>query len=179
MVFAGVVERARIDVFAGGEAYLVSPQRLGSQDVEANTLDPARGAVEAALDDLVPNPDRLENLGSFIALECGDSHLRHDLEHSLGDAFSIPLNNLAVGVAVGKESVVAAFAESLKGEVGIDRIRSVSNLQAMVVNLSSLSCFNYDPDPGTKVRSDQMMVHSAHRGEGTDGYLINFNAAIA
>ena len=161
MVFAGVVEHARIDVFSGGEAYLVPPQRLSRQDVEANTLDPTRGAVEATLDNLVPNPDRLENLGSFIALECGDSHFRHDLEHSLGDAFSIPLNNLVVGVAVGKESVAAAFAESLKGEVGIDRIRSVSNQQAMVVNLSALGGFEDDSNPGSLGLLDKVLVDGA------------------
>src|SRR5690606_19868630 len=56
---------------------------LGGDLVETDATEAADRAGEVALDELLAEPDRLEDLGAGVARHRRHTHLRHHLEHAL------------------------------------------------------------------------------------------------
>ncbi len=90
---AGIVEH-RYEVFRSCRiAQFVMLFHFIEQDVEIDALYPARRTDEAAVDDFVREAHGLENLSTLVGVQRRDPHLRHDLEHALGDAFLVRLDD--------------------------------------------------------------------------------------
>ena len=137
----------------------VAAQRLGGDDVKTDSLDPARSPGEAAVDDLVPEPHGLENLRALVALKRRDAHLRHDLEHSLGDALGVGDDNDRVRVLEIEEVIATSLPERLERQIRIDRIRAVANQQAVVMHFSGFPALQHDADPRALRLANEVMVH--------------------
>ena len=67
-----------------------------SENVEPAALDAAVGPLKATLDDFSLQPERFEDLSTFVASQSADPHFRHDLEHPLGHRLSIKRDDLLV-----------------------------------------------------------------------------------
>ena len=65
-------------------------------DVEADAADARRGPGEVAVDELLLEADRLEDLRAAVALQRRDAHLRHHLEHALVERLDVVLHRLLV-----------------------------------------------------------------------------------
>ena len=76
--------------------------------VEADAANAAGSSREAAVDDVVVDADRLENLGPLVALQGRDAHLAHHLEHALGDPLAVSGDDRFVGPFGPENAVVAA-----------------------------------------------------------------------
>ena len=70
---------------------------LLGEDIQAHALHPACGALEGALDDIVRQSDRLEYLRTLVGLQGGDAHFRHHLEHALGGALAVGVDDIRAG----------------------------------------------------------------------------------
>ena len=95
-VAAPVVGAAGVELEAGGELRLrvcraVAAEHVGFDGVGPDAADPRRGPREVAVDELLAEPDRLEDLRAAIAVERGDAHLGDDLEQSLVGGLDVVL----------------------------------------------------------------------------------------
>ena len=128
----------------------MTSQYFLGQYLEAHTLKTAGGVRKAQRDYFIMKPNRLEDLGTFIGLQCRDSHLAHDLEHALGNAFTISRHH---GRIIRKRFAVelaipTCLPKRLQGEIGIDRINTKTDQQAMVVHFAGFSGFDHKRDAG-------------------------------
>ena len=84
LVLAAVVEVA-VGLLLGTQrvgAGVTATDLLGDL-VEADAAEPADGAGEVLVDELVTEPDRLEDLGAGVGGDRRDAHLGHHLEDAL------------------------------------------------------------------------------------------------
>src|SRR5690606_30101539 len=89
VVFTGIRQQLLADRVALRVAELVAAPRFLHELGEADPLERADGADEAALDDVVVQAERLEDLRALVGLQRRDAHLGHDLQHALGDALAV------------------------------------------------------------------------------------------
>ena len=88
LVLAPLVEERRPDL-AGGVGAGVVVERLAGDLLEADAADPRRGLVEVAVDELLAQADRLEDLRPAVALDGADAHLGHHLDDPLLDRLAV------------------------------------------------------------------------------------------
>src|SRR5690606_11543858 len=158
-----------------GEAEPVTPERLLLEHVEADALDAADGAGEAAVDDLVGDADGLEDLRALVGLQRRDAHLRHDLEHPLRDA--LPVRGDEAGIDVD-EAVLARLPQRLEREVRVDAVRAVADEKAVMVHLARLAGLDEDADARALRARDEMVVHGAAREQRADGDPVGADVAV-
>ena len=136
-------------------------QRFLGQHLEAHALHAAGGAGEAAVDHLVAEADRFEDLGALVGLERRDAHLGHDFEHALGHALAVRGDDLVVVRVLPRvqPAVAARLPQGLKGQVGIDRVGTVADQQAVMMDFAGLARFHQDADPRAFGLPHQMVMH--------------------
>ena len=153
----------------------MAAQRLLLEHREAHALQAAHGAAEAAVDHLVREPDRLEDLRALVGLHRRDPHLRHDLEHSLRDGLAIVPDDVDVRVEL---PLVARLAERFEREIRIDAVRAVADEQAVVMHLARLAGLEHDPDPRALRAAHEMVVHRAAREQRAHGHAVGADRAV-
>ena len=77
-----------------------------------------------------------------------------------------------------QQAFAASVPERFKRQIGIDRVGTVANQQAMMVNLSRLASLDDDPDSSSLRAANQMMMHCAGRQQRTEGNSITANIAV-
>src|SRR5690606_4766746 len=166
---AGVRQARELVLFALRIAERVAAQRLLLEHVEADALQAADRAREAAVDDLVVEPERLEDLRTLVGLQRRDAHLRHHLEHSLRDALAVRGDEPDIRV---DETVLARLPQRLEREIRIDAVGAVADEQAMVMHLACLAGLDEDADARALRARDEMMVHRAAREQRADRHPV-------
>ena len=83
----------RLGAVHPGEA--VAPGDLLGHLVEADAAEPAHGAGEVLVDQLLGQTDGLEDLGAGVGRHRRDPHLGHDLEHALAAGLDEVAHRLA------------------------------------------------------------------------------------
>ena len=157
----------------------MAPDRLLGQGREPGALDAARGAGEAALDHLVAQADRLEDLRSLVALERRDPHLAHHLEHALGDTLAVVRDHRGVVGVLGRESSQPALAaEAREREVGVDGVGAVAHQQTVVMDLARLRGLEHQRDARALDLADQVVVHRAAGEQRADRHPVGPHRAI-
>src|SRR6202022_2769914 len=68
-----------------GRGWAASRAAVGGELSEADAPEPRRRSGEAGLDDLLADPDRLEDLGAGVGGDRGHAHLGHDLQQTLAE----------------------------------------------------------------------------------------------
>ena len=84
----------------------MTSQYFLGQYLEAHTLKTAGGVRKAQRDYFIMKPNRLEDLGTFIGLQCRDSHLAHDFQHAFTDSLLVQGHNFVVVHDVFVEQIV-------------------------------------------------------------------------
>ena len=159
----------------------VAALHLLGQHREADPLHPARGAREAALDELPSEADRLEDLGALVGLERGDPHLGEHLQDALGDALAVGGHHVGVGpdvLAVGEEPGLAGVPERLEREPGVDGVRAVADQQAVLVHLARLAGLDHEADAGAAVGAHEVVVHAAGGEQRADRHPLGSRGAV-
>jgi hypothetical protein len=138
----------------------VARGRLGGQLVEAHPGQAGRRPGEAGPDDLVADPDRLEDLGAGVGGDRGHAHLGHDLQQALAER----LDEVGPGLAGGhplENAGPGQVLDRLDGQVGTDARGAVPDQQRDVVALAGIARGHDQPDPGPGPLPDQVVVHRA------------------
>ena len=179
---AGVRQHRQRDHVPGREAERVTALHLLGQDVEADALDPARGTLEAAFHDILGKPHGFEDLRALVGLERGDAHLGHDLEHALGDALPVALDDVVIGrdvVRVHEVAVASRVPEGLEGEIRVDGVRTEADQQAMVMHLAGFAGLDDEADAGAGQGAHQVVMHGPRRGQRADRHVVGTDGAVA
>ncbi len=74
----------------------MSAQRFFGEHIKRHTLNAAGGTDEALVDDFVSEPDRFEDLRTFVTLQRADAHLGHHFQHAFGDTLAVSRDDLVV-----------------------------------------------------------------------------------
>src|SRR5690606_23371987 len=150
---------------------------LAGQDVEADAAEPGRGAGEAAGDDVLAEPDRLEDLRAGVGRDGGHAHLRHDLQ----DALAVRLHEVPDGLLRLDALDGAAADEVLDGldrEVRVDRGRAVPDEQRHVVAFAGLAGLDDQPDAGAALLPDEVVVDRPGERQRGDRRAGGVGAAV-
>ena len=172
--FARVRQRRQPVAPLAGISQRVPPQRFLLEHVHTHALEPACGAGEASLDDLVGETHGLENLRPLVGLQRGNAHLRHDLEHALGHTLAIRRDHSrVVGMLDGiQQPFRTGVRKRLERQVRVDGVGAVADQQAMMVNFACFAGFKHNADPGAFRPAHEVMVHRAAGGQAADGYAV-------
>ena len=78
-------------------ANAVTALHFFGQHVHRNAFNPARGANKGLCNNILSQTHGFKNLRAFIRLQGRDTHLRHNLEHALGNCFAIAAHDVGLG----------------------------------------------------------------------------------
>ena len=161
LVLAAGVEAAavRLELRVGGA---VAHAGLGGDDVEADPLDAGVGPGEVAVDHLLPDADRLEDLRAAVRLEGRDAHFRHHLHDPLHHRLVVVVVGLFES-EVGQHPLADQVAEALVDHVRVDGVGAVPEQQAEVVDLARLPRLDGDARPRPLAGADQVVVQPGYR----------------
>ena len=134
---------------------MVVVERLGGDLGQADAADPRRRLVEVAVDELLVQPDRLEDLGTSIALDRADAHLGHHLDDPFLDRLAIAVNRLVV-VDPGDQPLADHVVERLERHVRVDRARTVAQQEGEVVDLACVAAFDDQAGRGAQPSADHL-----------------------
>src|SRR3984893_5696799 len=135
-----------------------------------DAADPGRGSAEIAIDEIVRETDRLENLRAAIGLVSRNAHFRHHLQEALVDRLDVALARLMAIDFI--RTLVRDGVERLEGEVGVNRFRSVACQQGEMVDLPRIAGFDDKANRGAQPLADQVMMHRRRRKKRRDRNAI-------
>ena len=130
----GVGRAVRVGRAVAGKDFL-------RDDIEADAADAGGRPGEVVVHDGLVEPEGFEDLCAPVALDRGNAHLGHDLDH----AFRRGLHEvLARGLVVdaGDQLFLDHVVDRLKRHVGIDRRRAVADEQREVMHLAGVAGFD-------------------------------------
>src|SRR5262249_13999681 len=94
MVLAHITKAGRQDSVAVREGAIVHRECVHGDLLERNSPDSRGRSCEAPLDNLAAQAESLEDLRTLIALQSGNPHLGHDLQHAAIDGLAILADQL-------------------------------------------------------------------------------------
>ena len=131
---------------------------LRGHDVEPAAPELARGAGEVLVDELLREPDRLEDLRGGVAGHRGDAHLGHHLAHALDQRADVVADRLA-RLDVGEDAVGGHVLDRLERQVRVDRGRAEAEQQRHVVDLAGVAALDHQRGLGALPGGDEVVVH--------------------
>ena len=144
------------DLVAGGD--------LGGELVETDATEAADRAGEVLVDQLVAEPDRLEDLRAGVAGDGAHAHLAHHLEHALAGGLDVVLHRLVrIHPAEAVQVLGDHVLDRLERQVRVDRAGAVADQQRHVVHLAGVAALDDQADLGALLLADEVVVHG--RGE--------------
>mmetsp|Transcript_23164 Transcript_23164/g.28427 ORF Transcript_23164/g.28427 Transcript_23164/m.28427 type:complete len:260 (+) Transcript_23164:1945-2724(+) len=154
---------------ARGVAFFVEAFEIAVESFKISSLDTGCGASEASIDNFVGQPDCLKHLRTLIALQRGNSHLTHDLKHSLGSSLAIITNNFFVT----KHLITLRLHQPLRIHLTNGLIRHIwtnpvttkSKHSHKIMHLLTISRLGKNSRLRTLLRPQQMLMHRSHSHE--------------
>ena len=103
----------------------------------------------------------IEDLRPTVGLICGDPHLGHHLENTLAhglDVTLVRLLNTELPVDLGGK-LVHHGRDRVKGQIGINGLRTVACKATEIVHLTCLAGLHYQTHRGAQTFADQVMMY--------------------
>ncbi len=135
--------------------------------VQADPAELADRAGEVLVDQVLGQPDSLENLCPAIGGDGGDAHLAHHLEHALAQRVDQVAHRLLRSDPFD-QAAADQVLHRLHRQVGVDRGRAVAHQQGDVVHLSHVPGLDDQADLGTGLFPGQVMVHRTGQQQRRD-----------
>ena len=148
------------------EGRRVAQQRLAGDLGQPDAADARRDPGEPAVDRLLTDADRLEDLRPLIARQAGDAHLAHDLQQALVERMHVVVR------AVGGGDVEFEARDRLEGQVRVHRSGAVADEERDVRDLARLAALDDEAHAHSLAGARQRVVHGARREEARDGGVL-------
>ncbi len=152
-------------------------QEVAPQRVIPHATDPRRSASKTRLDDVLVDPDDLENLGAPVTANRRDPHLGHDLQDPVVDRFP-KIGERGHHIA-GDPPFLNQRANGLQRHVGIDRTRPKTDEAGVVMDFARITGLDEETTLHARAHANEVMVHRAHRHEHREGRLRGTQSAVA
>ncbi len=136
----------------------MASQHLVGNHIETYSANPGGGACEVPVHKILVQADRLEDLRTPVALQGGDAHLGHDLQHALVHGFDVAGDGGSM-VDVAQFLVADHAVERLEGEVRIHSRSTVADEHTAVMGLARVPSLDDQTGPGTLALSDKVVMH--------------------
>ena len=134
--------------------------------VEPGTLDSAGHTLEAQVNDIIGQTDRLKQLGATIGSDGGNSHLRQYLQQPFVDA--LPVVILGINRIHQQFAGTDQVVQNLVSQVRIDRCCTKTEEHGEMMGIASPTGFNNDVGIATQSFLDQMVVDRTGCHQGID-----------
>ncbi len=131
---------------------------LLGQHVQPDAAELAGGAGEVLVDDVVAQPDRLENLCGGVGGHRGDAHLAHHLDHALAQRLDVIAHG-GGGFDAGQLTLADQVLDRLECEVGVDRGGAVSDEHGDVMDFAGVTALHHQRHLGAFLGAHQVVVH--------------------
>ena len=147
--------------------------------VEADAADAADGAGEVAVDELLAEPDRLEDLGAGVRRHRRHAHLRHHLQDALAARLDVVLDRL-VGVDAGQpvHALGDQVLDRLERQVRVDRAGAVADQQRHVMHLAGVAALDDEADLGALLGAHEVVVHGGGEQQRRDRRVDRVGVAV-
>src|SRR5210317_1630236 len=135
----------------------VTTNRFLSNFSKADALYGGCGSIEVLIHKTTGKSDRIKYLGAAIRLVSRNTHFRHYLKQAFIDCLDIAVMRLLdaqVSIQPGQY-----LRNTIKREVGIDGLRTVSCEQTKVMNLAGFTCLNNNANVRAQTLANQVMMH--------------------
>ena len=156
----------------------VARERLLGELADADAADPRRRAGEVALDELRPEPDRLEDLRAAVRRDRRDPHLRHRLEQALRDALRRAVPRLVRRHLRREPAELDELAERLEHQIRIHRGGAVPDEHGDAVHAARLAGLDDDARLQARSLADEMVVHGPGRKQGGNRHTTRAGTSV-
>ena len=160
----------------GRKAALVAHPRFLGDDVDADSAHARRRPGEVLVDEVLREPDRLEDLRAVVALHGADPHLGDHLHHPLGDRLQVLL--LRVGGGTRDQALLHLIVHGLHRQVRVHRAGAVPDEQREVMHLARLPALHDQRAARPRSLADQVVVQRGHRQQRGNRRRLRVVAAI-
>src|SRR5881396_880563 len=125
--------------------------------IQPYAADPRRSVRKVSIDEILIQADGFEDLSTTITLQRRDAHLRHDFQHALLYGFRVVIHRFAM-IDGCQKSLPDHVVQSFESQVRINGRCSVTNQQAVMMNLSRIAGFDDYGRLGAHAFADEMMM---------------------
>ena len=135
------------------------------------------GAGEVLVDEVLGQPDGLEDLRHRVRADGADAHLAHHLEHALAER----LDHVADGLArldAGQLAVADEVLDRLERQVGVHRGGAVAEQQRDVVHLAAVAGLDDEADLHAGLLAHQVVVHGRGHEQRRDRRALLVAVAV-
>ena len=178
---AELLEAAAVDGGVGGQLHGVEGGVValghGGGDVrKADAAHAADGVGEVAVDDVLVDAHRLEDLGALIGLDGGDAHLGGNAHHAAQNGQVIIVHG--GGVVLVQQVLVDELPDGFVGQVGVYGAGTVAQQGGEMMHVPRLAALQNDGDGGALFRADEVLLQGRHGQEGGDGHVVFVDAPV-
>ncbi len=144
--------------------------------VDADAADAGRRPGEVLVDEVLIQPQRLEDLSAVVALNGADAHLGDYFDDALGDGLAVLLLGHLPGA--GDQAQADLVVDGLEGEVRVDGAGAVPKQEGKVMDFARLAGFEDEARQGAGAGPDEVMVDGRDGEERRHGGFVGVVAAI-
>ena len=152
-------------------------RNLGSDLIEANSAETTHCASEVFVYKIVGEANRLENLCTGVGRNCGDAHFGHDLQYALARRLDVVPNRLdwiMHRCAIFSDEVF----DRLERKVRVDGCSAVPDQETHVMNLSSVTGLDDQPNTSTRLFANEMVMNRTCKQQRGNRCHLDIGTAI-
>ena len=143
---------------------------------KTDTFDAASRTRQELFDKFLVQADSFKDLGTAVATERRDTHLRHDLQKTLVHSLYIVCSSRhRIDIQV---AAMAHAGKALECKVRVDDRCTVTEQQSKVHNFADFTGLHNQTDFRTNTSFDQGAVHASHRQKRRHRYITPVNVLI-
>ena len=153
----------RLLLFLSVHGSSVEAELVAGDGVESDAADAARVGAEVSLQQTLRQTDGLEDLGTTVRTDGGDTHLGHDLEQAF--LHGLDIVGLGSGVVLLYLALLHQVVEDGVGHVRTESGSTVAQQQGSVHHLADLTALDDQCGLHSLTHVDQVVVHGTHGEE--------------
>ena len=150
---------------------------LGSEHVETHTVQLRGGSGEEAIDEVLSETHRLEDLRPGVAGHRRDPHLGHHFEHTLGACLDVVALRGAL-IDLGNDAAAHHVVDRFEGEVRVDAVGAIAQQQGHVVHLAGIPALGDETHHRAGLVADQVVMHSACQQQRGNWRVLSVAVAV-
>mmetsp|Transcript_15954 Transcript_15954/g.39104 ORF Transcript_15954/g.39104 Transcript_15954/m.39104 type:complete len:753 (+) Transcript_15954:902-3160(+) len=165
-----------------GESIFVESFHITVQCLKVGTLDSGGSTSEAAINNFFGQTNSFKDLSALVTLECGNTHLAHNLEKTLGSSLAVVADDFFIGeLALGlgfNHTIGIHLAHGFVGHVRTDTIATISKDCGKVMDFLTVTHFGKNGSLGSLLGTNQVMVDSTDSDQRRQGHAIRSSKLV-
>ena len=144
--------------------------------LERDASDSADRIREVFVHQFFADTQSLEDLGTLVGLDRGDTHFRADLNDAVNDGLRI--SGTRFGIVLVDLSLTDELVDRVKCKVRVDRARTESHERCEMVYVARFAGLEDDRDSRIHSRSDEECFECRNSKQRRDGDVVLVDSAV-